>query len=348
MTDTAILESAVPLITAWYRENGRSLPWRENPTPYHVWISEIMLQQTRIEAVIPYYERFLKAFPTVQDLADCDDDRLMKLWEGLGYYSRARNLKKAAIAIAETYGGELPETAAELKKLPGIGDYTAGAIASIAHGQPEPAVDGNVMRVVSRLLCDSGDITDPAVKKRMTGMLREIYPMGRESRQFTEGIMELGEVVCIPNGAPHCELCPLNGLCRAHLAGTPEKYPIKSPRKPRKIENHTVLLLKCGEKYAIRRRTGGLLVGMWEFPSKDGHLTPDECTGAIRQMGMEPLNITQSVTAKHIFTHVEWHMIGYAVETAVQSPDLVWKTPDEIRETCAVPTALKKYAEQMK
>ena len=344
MTDTALLEAAVPLITAWYRDNGRSLPWREDPTPYHVWISEIMLQQTRIEAVIPYYARFLDAFPTVRDLAGCDDDRLMKLWEGLGYYSRARNLKKAAIAVAENHGGELPETAAELKKLPGIGDYTAGAVASIAHGQPEPAVDGNVMRVVSRLLCDGGDIADPAVKKRMTADLREIYPMGDESRCLTEGIMELGEVVCIPNGAPRCESCPLSGICRGHLTGTAENYPVKSPKKPRKIEKRTVFLIRCGTKYAIRRRTEGLLIGMWEFPSAEGHLSAAECADAVREMGMEPLNVEKSVTAKHIFTHVEWHMIGYAVDVTAQSRDFVWADAGEIRENYAIPTALKKYA----
>lgn len=347
MTDTALLEAAVPFITAWYRENGRSLPWREDPTPYHVWISEIMLQQTRIEAVIPYYARFLAELPTVHDLADCDDDRLMKLWEGLGYYSRARNLKKAARAVVENYRGELPETASELKKLPGIGDYTAGAVASIAHGQPEPAVDGNVMRVVSRLLCDGGDIADPAVKKRMTASLREIYPMGNESRCLTEGLMELGEVVCIPNGAPRCELCPLNGLCRGHLTGSAENYPVKSPKKPRKIEERTVFLLKCGNRYAIRRREEGLLIGMWEFPSVTGHLTPDECADAIREMGMEPLAVEKSVTAKHIFTHVEWHMIGYTADISDESPDFVWKTADEIRGSYALPTALKKYAALM-
>ena len=347
MSDTALLEAAVPLITAWYRKNGRSLPWREDPTPYHVWISEIMLQQTRIEAVIPYYTRFLDAFPTVRDLAGCDDDRLMKLWEGLGYYSRARNLKKAAIAVAENHGGELPETAAELKKLPGIGDYTAGAVASIAHGQPEPAVDGNVMRVLSRLLCDGGDIADPAVKKRMTADLREIYPMGDESRCLTEGIMELGEVVCIPNGAPRCESCPLATVCRGHLTGTAENYPVKSPKKPRKIEERTVFLIRCGGKYAIRRRTEGLLIGMWEFPSADGHLSAAECADAVREMGMEPLAVEKSVTAKHIFTHVEWHMIGYAVDTAAQSRDFVWADAGEIRENYAIPTALKKYAAEM-
>ena len=348
MNNSALLESAVPLITQWYRENGRSLPWREDMTPYHVWISEIMLQQTRIEAVIPYYARFLDAFPTVHDLAEADDDWLMKLWEGLGYYSRARNLKKAACVIVDAYGGELPETANDLKKLPGIGDYTAGAIASIAYGQPEPAVDGNVMRVTARILADSSDIADPGTKKACTDRLREIYPMGEHARLLTEGLMELGERVCIPNGAPRCSDCPVNAVCRANLTGTTEQYPVKSPKKPRRIENRTVLLLRCGEKYAIRKRTAGLLIGMWEFPSVENHLSPDECADAVREMGLEPVHVTESVPAKHIFTHVEWHMIGYDVHVDAESADFVWRTAEEIRDGYAIPTALKKYAARMK
>lgn len=343
-----ILDTAVPRIIAWYRENGRSLPWREDRTPYHVWISEIMLQQTRIEAVIPYYRRFLDAFPTVRDLADCDDDRLMKLWEGLGYYSRARNLKKAARAIADTYGGELPVTVQELRKLPGIGDYTAGAVASIACGQPEPAVDGNVMRVLSRLLCDGGDITEAAVKKRMTDALREIYPMGDDARCLTEGLMELGEVLCIPNGTPRCGSCPLCAVCRGRLTGTAECYPVKSPKKPRKIEERTVILLRCGNRYAVCRRKEGLLIGMWEFPSFPGHLTPEECIGKIRRAGGEVISAEKTVSAKHIFTHVEWHMIGYAAEVSAEIPGFVWAAAGEIRGNYAIPTALKKYAALMR
>ena len=351
MNHTALFESAAPLITAWFRENGRRLPWRDDPTPYHVWISEIMLQQTRIEAVIPYYARFLEAFPTVQDLACGDDDRLLKLWEGLGYYSRARNLKKAARAVVEEYSGELPRTVSELKKLPGIGDYTAGAIASIAYGQPEPAVDGNVLRVTARLFADSGDIADPAVKKACAGTLREIYPMGESARFLTEGIMELGERICIPNGAPRCGECPVNGLCRAYLTGTAEKYPVQSPKKSRRIEERTVLLLRCGSsdgwKYALRKRGDGLLAGMWEFVSEEGHLTDEECADAVLAMGLEPREIAPVPAAKHIFTHVEWHMIGYEVTVRETNDTLTWLRPEEIRESYAIPTALKKYAARM-
>ena len=347
MTDTALLEAAARRIIDWYREEGRSLPWRQNPTPYHVWISEIMLQQTRIEAVIPYYHRFLEAFPTVRDLADTDDDRLMKLWEGLGYYSRARNLKKAARIIADEMDGELPSTAAELKKLPGIGDYTAGAVASIACGQPEPAVDGNVLRVTARLLADSGDIADPAVKKSVTAMLKEIYPSGTDARLLTEGLMELGETVCIPNGRPKCENCPLADLCRSRKDGNPGDYPVKSPKKPRRIEERTVLLLRWNGRYAIRKRTEGLLIGMWEFFSADGHLTREECAALLLLMGMKVPEIRELGPAKHIFTHVEWHMTEYAAEVDFPSPEFEWKTPEEIRADCAVPTALKKYAVKM-
>ena len=222
MTDAEIIEQALPRIADWYALSRRVLPWREEPTPYRVWISEIMLQQTRIEAVIPYYRRFLAELPDVAALAAVEEDRLLKLWEGLGYYSRARNLKRAAEMVMRDFGGELPHTAAALRTLPGIGDYTAGAIASIACGEPEPAVDGNVLRVLSRLLENGGDVLSPAVKKSVTTLLREHYPRGEAAALTTEGLMELGETVCIPNGAPKCELCPWQSLCRAHQNGTEE------------------------------------------------------------------------------------------------------------------------------
>ena len=277
MTDAEIIEQALPQIADWYSLSRRVLPWREEPTPYRVWISEIMLQQTRIETVIPYYRRFLEELPDVAALAAAEEDRLLKLWEGLGYYSRARNLKKAAQLVLRDWGGELPRTAAELKKLPGIGDYTAGAIASIACGQPEPAVDGNVLRVLSRLLESEGDVLSPAVKKAMTGLLREHYPGGDAAALCTEGLMELGETVCVPNAAPKCGLCPLRTLCRARQKGTAERFPVKTPPRPRRIEERTVLLLRCGGRWAIRQReSSGLLAGLWEFPNEEGRLTEAE------------------------------------------------------------------------
>ena len=218
------------MIIRWYKTARRNLPWRANATPYHVWLSETMLQQTRIETVIPYYERFLAQLPTIESLAAVDDEKLMKLWEGLGYYSRARNLKKAAQTVVASYDGVLPKTAQELQKLPGIGEYTAGAIASIAFGQPEPAVDGNVLRVIMRLTACDEDIAQPKVKKEVTQLLREIYPSGKDASNLTQGIMELGEVICIPNGEPKCAVCPLNSICCAHLNKETERYPVRSEK----------------------------------------------------------------------------------------------------------------------
>ena len=344
MEDAEIIRAALPRIADWYSLSRRVLPWREEPTPYRVWISEIMLQQTRIEAVIPYYRRFLAELPDISALAAAEDDRLMKLWEGLGYYSRARNLKKAAETVLRDWGGELPRTAAELKTLPGIGDYTAGAIASIACGEPEPAVDGNVLRVLSRLLESGEDVLSPAVKKKMCALLRAAYPSGEAAALVTEGLMELGETVCLPNGAPKCQLCPLRGLCRAGKAGTAEDYPVKAPPRPRRIEERTVLLLRCGERWAIRRREKkGLLAGLWEFPNEPGR--PDEA--ALRERFPQALAIVPCGEAKHVFTHVEWHMEGWLVELPEELGGLVWERAGEIRARYSVPTALKAYLAQI-
>ena len=344
MEDAEIIQAALPRIADWYSLSRRVLPWREEPTPYRIWISEIMLQQTRIEAVIPYYRRFLEELPDVAALAAVDDERLMKLWEGLGYYSRARNLKKAAELVMRDYGGELPRTAAELRTLPGIGDYTAGAIASIACGEPEPAVDGNVLRVLSRLLESGEDVLSPAVKKAMTALLRDHYPAGEAAALTTEGLMELGETLCLPNGAPKCALCPLRALCRAGQAGTAERYPVKSPPRPRRIEERTVLLLRCGERWAIRRREKtGLLAGLWEFPNELGH--PDEA--ALRARFPGALSVSPCGEAKHIFTHVEWHMRGWRIELKEELPGLVWESAAAIRAHYSVPTALKAYLAQI-
>ena len=344
MTDAEIIQQALPLIADWYSLSRRVLPWREDPTPYRVWISEIMLQQTRIEAVIPYYRRFLAELPDVAALAAVDDDRLMKLWEGLGYYSRARNLKKAAEAVMREHGGALPRTAAELRKLPGIGDYTAGAIASIACGEREPAVDGNVLRVVSRLLESEADILSPAAKKAVTALLREHYPAGEAAALCTEGLMELGETVCLPNGIPRCGLCPLRALCRAGQKGTADRYPVKAPPRPRRIEERTVLLLRCGGRYAIRRREKkGLLAGLWEFPNEEGR-TDEE---SLHRRFPDALSLRPCGAARHVFTHVEWHMQGFLLELPRELACYVWETPEAIRERYSIPTALKAYLKQL-
>ena len=337
------MNEIIPLIIRWYETVRKPLPWRESPTPYHVWISEIMLQQTRIEAVIPYYRRFLAELPTVRDLASVSDDRLMKLWEGLGYYSRARNLKKAAQVIVNECGGELPRTADELRNLPGIGDYTAGAVASIAYGQPEPAVDGNVLRIVSRITASDEDIALEKTKKTVRERLREVYPSGREAGLLTEGLMELGETVCLPNGAPKCADCPVHGHCQAYRQGRTDDFPVKSAKKSRRIAERTVLLLRCGDRYGIRKRdTSGMLAGMWEFPNVSGHITGKE---AVENIGLSPeiREIRPVGTAKHIFSHVEWHMIGYEISVASEDPSLTWADAETILETYAIPTAFRYF-----
>ena len=340
MPDAEIIEQALPRIADWYALSRRVLPWREEPTPYRIWISEIMLQQTRIETVIPYYHRFLAELPDAAALAAVEEDRLLKLWEGLGYYSRARNLKRAAEIVMRDFGGELPHTAAALRTLPGIGDYTAGAIASIACGEPEPAVDGNVLRVLSRLLENSGDILSPAVKKSVTSLLREHYPSGEAAALTTEGLMELGETICIPNGAPKCELCPWRSLCRAHQNGTEEKFPVKAPPRPRRIEERTVLLLRWGNRWAIRQREKkGLLAGLWELPNELGAVTEEE----LRARFPQAERIAPCGSAKHVFTHVEWHMEGWLLDLRKPLPGLTWETAEEIRARYSIPTALKAY-----
>jgi len=348
MDDPELLRQGAACIVHWCPAVLRPLPWRLSPTPYHVWISEIMLQQTRIEAVIPYYARFLEALPDIPSLAAVEEDRLLKLWEGLGYYSRARNLRRAARRVTEDYGGELPRTAAVLKALPGIGDYTAGAIASIAWGEPEPAVDGNVLRVVTRLLARGDDISLQRTKKDIAALLRTVYPTGRAAGLLTEGLMELGETLCLPNAAPKCRECPLHTLCRACQQGETTRYPVKSPPRPRRVEERTVLLLRCGERWAVRKRGGrGLLAGLWEFPNTLGALDAAEAEAFVEALGGAVLDLVPCGEAKHIFTHVEWHMRGYRITLSEALPGFVWKTPAEIAADCPIPTALKYYQKKL-
>lgn len=340
--DITLLQNAVPLLIRWYKENKRALPWRQDNEPYHIWLSEIMLQQTRIEAVIPYYQRFLDAFPTIDALAAAEEDRLMKLWQGLGYYSRARNLKKAAAEIVAVYHGYFPQSAEELRRLPGIGDYTAGAIASIAFGQPVPAVDGNVLRVLARLNA-CGDAL-PKTKPVFTRMLQHVYPTGEDAAALTQGLMELGEVLCLPNGTPKCGECPLKQLCLAQKSNTAALYPAKAEKKKRKTEDRTVLLLACGKKYALcRRPEKGLLAGLWEFPNFSGILTAEQITDLLQTKGITAVTCTPCGDAQHIFTHVEWRMHGYAVCCQEETCGFVWKNAEEIRREYAVPSAFRFY-----
>ena len=319
-----------PLVD-WYKKEARPLPWREEPTPYRVWVSEIMLQQTRIEAAREYFNRFTRAFPTVEALAAAELDDVLKLWEGLGYYSRARNLHKCAKTVCDAYGGVFPPDAAALRALPGIGDYTAGAIASIAYGLPEPAVDGNVLRVLARMERFGESIGSDKVKKRFREALRPIYPAG-ECGAFTSALMELGETICTV-GTPDCARCPVAAHCEAHRRGEETLYPVLPEKKPRRIENRRVLLLLCGDTCAVRRRAAaGLLASMWELPND---LVPDAPEGG------EPCG-----EAGHVFSHVEWHMRGYIVRCREKLPGYVWVTRAE-REALAMPTAFRYYRKKL-
>ena len=337
---TELEQLPIPLLL-WYRDNARDLPWRRQPTPYRVWISEIMLQQTRVAAVLDYYRRFLQAAPTVEDLAALPEDALMKLWQGLGYYSRARNLQKAARQIVEERGGVFPNTYEEIRALPGVGDYTAGAVASIAFGLPVPAVDGNVLRVVTRITGDEGEITAPAVKKRITAALAQVIPLDAPGA-FNQALMELGATVCLPNGAPLCERCPAAHLCRAFQEGTTHLIPKKAPKKPRKVVELRVYLLFCGDKVALRRRgKRGLLAGLWEYPNQaGGGLEP------LTQWGIVPRSVVPVGVGKHVFSHIEWHMGALAVEAAETSLPEGWVWADQagLRSTYAVPSAFQSFA----
>jgi len=321
--------SAAQPLEEWFVSHARKLPWREQQTPYHVWISEIMLQQTRVEAVISYYSRFLEKLPDVRALADSDENVYLKLWEGLGYYSRVRNLHKAAVTVMEQYGGELPDSYEELLKLPGIGSYTAGAIASLAYGKHVPAVDGNVLRVMMRITGDASDISDENTKKRLQAYLQSYYDNDTshrsDPRKLNQALMELGALVCVPNGKPDCEHCPARFLCEACRNGLTDAIPVKAPKKARRIEDRTVLILKDEHRTAIHKRPEkGLLAGLWELPNPEGHMNPEDVARYARALGFSPLFIERLEDAKHIFSHVEWHMTGYRVrieEEALASPE---------------------------
>ena len=257
------------VLLPWYEANRRDLPWRQDKNPYHIWVSEIMLQQTRVEAVKGYYARFLRELPTIHDLANAPEDMLHKLWEGLGYYSRVRNLKKAAEVIVNTYGGEFPKTYEEVIALPGIGPYTAGAICSIAYDEKNPAVDGNVLRVMSRILADHTPVNDPAARKKAETILKEIYP--DRAGDFTQALMELGATVCGPNQKPDCQSCPCKDLCQGRKQGIAQSLPVRAEKKPRKILQKTVFVLDCDDCFALEKRPSkGLLAGLWQFPNTEG------------------------------------------------------------------------------
>ena len=338
--------AGVPALLSWFAENGRPLPWRLDATPYHVWISEVMLQQTRIEAVIPHYEAFIRLMPDLTALAEMPEERLLKCWEGLGYYSRARNLQKAAKAVVASGESELPQTYAELIRLPGIGEYTAGAIASIAFGECVPAVDGNVLRVLSRLLNDDTDVLSPAGKKHFTAVARALVP--QTAGQFNQAIMELGETVCLPHAAPRCTVCPLAAVCRAKRAGTAADLPVRKKPRARRVEQKTVFLLLSEKGDAVllhKRPQSGLLAGLYEFPNADGALTAEETLELLNEQGFTVYEMEKTAPAKHLFTHIEWQMSGFLARVCARdvSADCVWAGTEELMGRFALPSAFKPF-----
>ncbi len=373
----------VPLLL-WYDRKARSLPWRDNPTPYRVWISEIMLQQTRVETVKPYFDRFIKELPDIQTLADVKEQQLLKLWEGLGYYHRATNLKKAAQLVVEQHSGRLPSSYDELIKLPGIGPYTAGAISSIAFGARMPAIDGNVLRVIARITANSEDPSKSGVKRFITDRVRDILPTERVG-DFNQALMELGATVCLPNGSPKCSECPVNNLCKAHELEIENLLPVKAPKKERVIEEKTVFVILRGGKAVLRKRPDkGLLQGLWELPNTEGSLSAEQCRKVLEGWNIKAGHIEPLQKAKHIFSHREWHMTGYLVfaeadcanpcepATFVAEPtasfaettasftgptaatfalpehSMVWVTANELEQQYPLPNAFKAYLAVLK
>lgn len=342
----------VPYLLHWYERNARILRWREEPKPYYIWVSEIMLQQTRVEAVKGYFDRFLAELPDIKALAEAEEEKLLKLWEGLGYYNRVRNMQKAARLLMDEYAGELPADYELLKKLPGIGSYTAGAISSIAFGLPEPSVDGNVLRVLKRIAASFDDITKEKVKKELEADVRRIMPAERPG-DFNQSLMELGATVCLPNGKPLCEQCPVMHLCKAFHQGVELELPVKSSAKARRVENRTVYIIRkdgcCETEYILHKRPEkGLLSGMWEFPNVEGHFTETE----VRKL-FETAEIKRLPDGKHIFSHVEWRMWCYEIKLAelFQLPEEIEQgtksfTLQQIKEQVSLPSAFdccKKY-----
>ena len=345
------MENIAPALLEWFYKNQRILPFRTDPSPYHVWLSEIMLQQTRVSAALPYYECFLAALPDIPALAACEEEKLHKLWEGLGYYSRVRNLQKAACIVCEQYGGQLPADYDALRALPGIGDYTAGAIASISFGLAVPAVDGNVLRVFSRLYNDPGVITEPAVKRAFTARVMEHQPP-EKAGDYNQALMELGALVCVPNGAPLCEQCPLASLCEARRAGTALELPHKAAPKARRIEPVTVVLAKdAEERFLLQQRPQkGLLAGLWQPLLWEGEaLSAEEVCGRLEALGLACEGIEPLPAAKHIFSHIEWRMSGYSVcvGSAEAPAGCVWASREQLQNEYTLPGAFKAYKKKL-
>ena len=348
----SVLSGIVSPLIKWYRENKRILPWRDQNNAYYTWVSEIMLQQTRVEAVKPYFIRFITELPDPAALASCPEKKLMKLWEGLGYYNRVRNMQAAACTVVEEYGGKLPESYEKLMSLKGIGSYTAGAIASIAYGIAVPAVDGNVLRVVSRITESREDIMKQSVRKKMEQTLKEIMPSDCPG-DFNQALMELGAVICVPNGQAKCAECPIAFTCLAHRHDKADMIPVKAPKKARTQDNRTVFIIQDGECTAIRKRPEkGLLAGLYELPNIQGHLKSEDALLYVKELGLDPLYIEELPPAKHIFSHIEWRMQAYRIKVSslktTQDKELIFVSKEQSGKQYAIPSAFGAYAKYIK
>jgi len=337
------------LLLEWYRKEARVLPWRSNPLPYWVWISEMMLQQTRVDTVIPYFLRFVEELPSIEALAKVEEDQLLKLWQGLGYYSRALNLKKAAIQIVSEHHGCLPTDSKELQRLPGIGPYSAGAISSIAFQQRQTLMDGNVLRVMARILGITEDLRTKEAQRQIREYLEKHLSLTRPG-DFNQALMELGATRCLPNGAPLCDRCPVSDFCTAKRLGQIDIIPLKVQKAPREIQELTVLLLHWKQLYGIKKReSSGLLAKMWVLPMIPSKLSMTELQSMLEQEGYRVCEISSLTPAKHIFTHIEWHMTGYLVELEAipMMDDLTWEKATTIDRQYAIPKAMSYFTKHM-
>ncbi|MEW6515427.1 MAG: A/G-specific adenine glycosylase [candidate division FCPU426 bacterium] len=325
MLDPRLVRWVPRRLLAWFRRHARKLPWRSHPHPYRVWISEIMLQQTQVATVLPYYRRWLRRFPTVRSLAQASQGEVLKAWEGLGYYSRARNLHQAACRLVRTNQGRLPDTAAGWQMLPGIGPYTANAIASISRQERVPVVDGNVSRVWARFFKLAGNLEEPAVRRRLWDLAERLLPAGTPG-DFNQAVMELGALVCQPRN-PRCAVCPLSARCRARIAGQQERYPRRRPR--RAVPHHEVAaaVIKRGDRYLLGRRPDrGLLGGLWEFPG--GKTEPGETLGQAlereleEELGVRARAGRELVSVDHAYTHFTVTVHALACTLGRQKPRL--------------------------
>lgn len=347
MTEKEILLDMFQNLIPWYDKNKRDLPWRKDTEPYHVWVSEIMLQQTRVEAVREYYRRFLNKLPTIFALSVEPEESLLKLWEGLGYYNRVKNLQKAARTICENYDGVFPDKYEDIRKLSGIGDYTAGAIASICFHQATPAVDGNVLRVYSRVLGDFSNIDKSATKKQVTENLRQVYPKDQPGAA-TQSLMELGAMVCVPNGEPHCKECPVSHVCVANRENLWQKLPVRNEKRKRKVVEKTVFILYHEGRVALhKRRASGLLAGMWEFPNVDTVMSEQEAVSQVAMWKLKPTDLLMKTCYTHIFSHVEWHMTAYYIRCNENNETWKWVTTEELDSSYALPSAFLPFRRNM-